>query len=86
MRLSTIVGATALLLAGVLVTGHAFGEGVKMPAPAETAQQKVEEREVKRRAAMAEHQKRKEDFARRCIKPDLTETQLEACRVAYRRL
>jgi len=36
--------------------------------------------------AMQEQQKRKEDFARNCIKPDLSDKQLEACRAAYRKL
>ena len=51
-----------------------------------TGQEKLEQREALRRAAVAEQQKRKGDFARNCIKPGLTEPQLEACRAAYRRL
>lgn len=87
MQLSNIIGSIALILAGVLVTGHALGqETTQAPAIKETAQKKVDEREAKRRAAVAEHNKRKEDFARRCTKPGLTDAELEACRVAYRRL
>lgn len=87
MQLSTIIGSIALVLAGVLVTGYAAGdESIQTPAIKETAQNKVDEREAKRRAAVAEHKKRKEDFARRCTKPGLTDAELEACRVAYRRL
>jgi hypothetical protein len=84
---STIVGSIALALAGVLATGQAFGQdSTQQPAIKQTAQEKLEQREVLRRAAVAEHQKRKDDFARNCIKPGLTEPQLEACRVAYRKL
>jgi hypothetical protein len=84
---SIIIGSIALVLAGLLATGHAFGQGsTGTPAIKETAQGKVETREAERRAAMADHQKRKEEFARNCIKPDLTASQLEACRAAYRRL
>jgi hypothetical protein len=87
MKLSTIVATAALVLAGVLATGHAFGqESTPMPAAKETGQEKLDQREAKRRAAVVEHKKRKEDFARRCIKPELTDAQLEACRVAYRSL
>ena len=76
----------ALVLAGVLATAYAFGEEDKTPVVQETVQKKVEAREAQRRAAMAEHKKRKEEFARRCTKPGLTDAELEACRVAYRRL
>lgn len=87
MDLSRIIGAIALVLAGMLATAYALGEeSVQMPAAKETAQKKVEAREAQRRAAVAEHKRRKEDFARLCTKPGLTETQLEACRAAYRRL
>jgi hypothetical protein len=84
---SVIIGSIALALAGVLATGHAFGQEITQPSAfRETGQEKLEQREALRRAAMAEHQKRKEDFARNCIKPGLSEPQLEACRAAYRRL
>jgi predicted DNA binding protein len=87
MQLSTIIGSIALVLAGVLVTGYAASdESAQTPPVKETAQKKVDEREAKRRAAVAEHKKRKEDFARRCTKPGLTDAELEACRIAYRRL
>jgi predicted DNA binding protein len=87
MQLSTIIGSMALVLAGVLVTAYAVGEeSVQTPAVKATGQDKIDQREAKRRAAVAEHKKRKEDFARRCTKPGLTDAELEACRVAYRRL
>ena len=85
MQLSTLIGAAALVLAGLLATGHAFSEGT-MPAARETGQKKVDEREAKRRAAVEEQQKRKEDFARRCGKPVMSSSELESCRVAYRGL
>ena len=84
MNTSIAIGSVALVLAGVLATGHAFGQETAAPQP--TAQEKMEQREALRRAAVIEQQKRKEEFARNCIKPALTEAQLEACRSAYRRL
>ena len=85
MNTSIVVGAIALLLAGVLATGHAFGqEVVKLPPP--TVQEKLDQREALRRAAVADQQKRKDDFARNCLKPALSDSQLEACRAAYRKL
>jgi hypothetical protein len=82
---SIIVGAVALVLAGVLATGHAFGQDI-VSTPLPTAQEKLDQREALRRAAVVDQQKRKEDFARNCIKPALSELQLEACRAAYRKL
>ena len=87
MNTSILVGSIALVLAGLLATGHAFGQpSIQPPAIKETAHEKLEAREAKRRAAVAEQRKRKDEFARNCIKADLTATQLEACRVAYRKL
>ena len=87
MNTSIIIGSLALVLAGVLVTGHAFSqETTQSPAIKETGQEKLEQREVLRRAAVADQQKRKDDFARNCIKTVPTDTQLESCRAAYRRL
>ena len=82
---SIVVGSVALVLAGVIASGHAFGQEI-ITAPQPTAQEKLDQREALRRAAMQEQQKRKEDFARNCIKPDLSDKQLEACRAAYRKL
>jgi hypothetical protein len=87
MQLSTIIASIALVLAGVLVTGYAAGdESIETPAAKATAQDKIDQREAQRRAAVAEHKKRKEEFARRCTKPGLSDAELEACRAAYRRL
>lgn len=80
MNTATIVGSIALALASVLATGHAFGEERL------TAQQKVEQREALRRAALVQHQKNKDYIARNCLKRDLTPAMLEACRAAYRQL
>jgi hypothetical protein len=85
MQLSSIIGSMALVLAGVLATAYAFGENVE-PVAQQTVQKKLDEREAQRRAAMAEHKKRKEEFARRCTKPGLSDAELEACRIAYRQL
>lgn len=85
MQVSILVGAAALVLAEALAAGQAFGQDSSR-ASVVTAQEKVDQREAERRIALAEHQKRKEDFARRCIKTGLSDTELEACRIAYRAL
>ena len=85
MNTSILVGSIAVVLAGVLAAGHAFGqEIVKLPPP--TAQEKLDQREALRRAAVLDQQKRKDDFARSCLRPALSDSQLEACRAAYRKL
>ena len=86
MDTSIIVGSIALALAGVLATGKAFGQETPLPLIKETAHEKLEQREALRRAEMAEHQKRKAEFARNCFKQGLSEPQLDACRAAYRKL
>ena len=83
---SIIIGSIALALAGALATGHALGQETPPPLIKETAHEKLEQREAQRRAEMAEHQKRKAEFSRNCIKQGLSEPQLEACRAAYRKL
>ena len=85
MKLSNAVASIALILAAVLVIGHAGSEDSKAPPPV-TAQTKISDREAKRRAAVAEQEKRKEEFQRRCGKPVKTPAELEECRVAYRKL
>jgi len=82
---SIVVGSIALVLAGVLATGHAFGQEILTP-PLPTAQEKLIQRETLRRAAVQDQQKRKDDFARNCLKPAMSDSQLEACRAAYRKL
>jgi hypothetical protein len=76
MKLSLAIALIACLLAIALVAGYASG----------TERGTLAEREAARRLAAAEHQKRKEDFARRCGKSLVTAAELEACRAAYRRL
>lgn len=83
MNTATIVGSIALALAGVLATGQALGNDAVIK---ETAQQKVEKREAMRRAALVQHQQKKDFLARNCTKRDLTPAMLQACRAAYRQL
>ena len=78
MDLSKTVAVLAVVLAVMLVTGYVRG--------AETAHERAAAREAARRVALADHQKRKEDFERRCVKPLMSPAELEACRAAYRRL
>jgi hypothetical protein len=80
MKLSLTVAALAVLLAIVLVAGYARA------AEPQTVAERAVAREAARRLAMSEHQKRKEDFARRCGKSLITAAELESCRVAYRKL
>lgn len=87
MELSRITAWIAVVFALGLPIGYAVGEEPEPPAaPQKTVQKKIEEREAQRRAALAEHQQRKEYFQRHCTKPVMTEAELQACRVAYRQL
>ena len=87
MQLSTAVGTLALLLAAVLVAGHALGDDAIPPASAPpTMQKKVVEREAQRRAAAADQQRKKQAFAKRCTKPLKTPFELEECRTVYRQM
>jgi hypothetical protein len=83
MKTSIIVGALAIAVAGVLATGHALGGELVIK---ETAQQKLERREAMRRAALAQHQQKKDYLARNCTKRNLSAAEFEACRAAYRQL
>jgi malic enzyme len=91
MQASTIVGTLALLLAALLIAGYAHSQDPAVPeaktAPElKTMQEKVEEREAIRRAAVAEQQKRREEFNRRCSKPLKTAEELQECRAVYRQM
>jgi hypothetical protein len=87
MQASTVVGTLALILAAVLVAGYTYGDDSSAAAePKITMQKKVDEREAARRAATLEHQKRKEEYQRRCAKPDKTADELAECRSLYRQL
>jgi len=55
-------------------------------APKVTGQMKLEERESQRRAALEEQQRRKDAYDRACGKPFKSDTELELCRTAYKRL
>jgi hypothetical protein len=79
MELSKLVAALALVLAGVLVSEYSQAADKETPGNIGTA------REAMRQVAVAQHERRKEDFTRLCAKP-LTNAQMEACRAAYRRL
>ena len=78
MKLSHAVVLLALVIATVLITGYAHSAGA--------GEERAGAREAQRRLAVAEHQRRKEDFARLCGKPYKSAAELEACRAAYRRL
>jgi hypothetical protein len=87
MQASTVVGTLALLLAAALVAGYTYGDDTSPAAePKTTIQKKVDEREAGRRAAAAEHEKRKAEYQRRCSKPVKTAAELAECRTAYRQL
>jgi hypothetical protein len=78
MQLSTAIAMTALVIGLVVVSGYAHS--------GDTAQARLETREAQRRVALAEHRKRRDDFARRCASQTMTPARLEECRLAYRRL
>ena len=87
MQLSTVVASAALVLAAALAVGHALGQDTSPQSePKVTMQKKVDEREAQRRAAAADQQKRKEEFAKRCTKPVKTSYELEECRTVYRQM
>lgn len=86
MELSKVVAALAIILGAMLATDYARGAGPSGPAVGETVQDRLLAREAMRRAALAEHHRRKEDVARLCNRPLTSPAALEACRAAYRRL
>ena len=85
MELSRIVGSIALVLAAVVVTDYALGQDIP-PTAKETAQKQLEKKEAQRRVAVAEQERRKADFARRCTNRGMSDAELEVCRAAYRGL
>jgi hypothetical protein len=88
MQLSTAIASSAFVIGVVVSAGYAQSQdGGAGNTAAPTFQSKVEAREAQRRVAMAEHQKRKEEFVRRCTSSQpMTPAQLELCRAAYRKL
>jgi hypothetical protein len=90
MELSRTVASLAVVLAVIVAAGHAFGDSatpsaVPTTAPP-TAQQKLEAREMQRRAAVEEQQKRKDAYERACSRQLKSETDFDQCRAAYKRL
>ena len=85
MELSRAIATMAVVLAVVLAAGYAVGEDA-VPAAKPTAQQKTDAREVQRRAALEDQQKRKDQSDRSCNKPLKTDTDYDLCRTAYRAL
>jgi hypothetical protein len=92
MQLSTVVASVALVLAAALAVGHALGqEDIPLRSepsvePKVTMQKRVDEREAQRRAAAADQQKKRDQFARQCNKPVKTPYELEECRSFYRQM
>ena len=86
MDLSRTVASLALLLSLLLVVGYSRAQPALGVIAVPTAQQKVEEREAKRRAAMIEQQRRRDDYERLCRRPLMSPAELEGCRLAYRQL
>ena len=86
MELSRTIASVAVVLAVILAAGHAYSEAVVPVAAQPTAQQKLEQREAQRRAAVEEQQKRKDAFERACNKPMKSDSDRDHCRTAYKRL
>jgi hypothetical protein len=91
MQLSTVVASVALVLAAALAVGHALGQDIPSRTDSGveskvTMQKRVDEREAQRRAAAADQQKKREQFARHCNKPVKTPYELEECRSFYRQM
>lgn len=88
VELSRTIGWMALVLAVILAAGYAQGEAGQPAAPENTVtgQEQVQAREAQRRAAVEEHQRRKEAYKRACSKPIKSQAELDSCRAAYKRL
>jgi len=87
VELSRTIGWMAVVLGVILAAGYAQGEAGQPAAPKKnTAQEQVEAREAQRRAAVEEHQRRKDAYERACSKPNKSQAQLDECRAAYKRL
>ena len=86
MKLSTTIASMAVVLGVILSAGYANGESTAVAgATKQTAQDKLEAREMQRRAAVEEQQKRKDAFERACSKPR-TDIEFGLCRAAYKNL
>ena len=87
MDLSKTIATMAVVLGVILAAGYSYGEA-PLPAPAtkQTGQDRLEVREAQRRAAVEEQQRRKDAFERACSRPMKSDTDLDLCRTAYKRL
>jgi len=85
MDLSKTIATIALVLGVILCAGYSYSEPAA-GAMKQTAQERVHEREAQRRAAVEEQQKRKDAYERACNRPLKSATDLELCKVAYKRL
>jgi hypothetical protein len=87
VELSRTIAGVAVVLGVILAAGYAQGESGEPAAPKTvTVQERLEAREAQRRAAVEEQQRRKDAYERACSKPIKSETELDQCRVAYKRL
>jgi hypothetical protein len=85
MELSRTIALMAVVLGVAQAAAYAVGED-NGPAPKQTAQKTVDQREAQRRAAMEAHERRKAHFERSCNKPLQSDTDFDLCRAAYRAL
>ena len=88
MDLSKATATIAVVLGVILAAGYSYGEAPVSAAGAtkQTAQDRLEVREAQRRAAVEEQQRRKDAFERACSRPMKSDTDLDLCRTAYKRL
>ncbi|HJY76705.1 MAG TPA: hypothetical protein VKE95_08740 [Burkholderiales bacterium] len=84
MELSKVVASLAIILGATLAAGYARGDGGS--GVKQTGQERLVAREAIQRAALVEHHRRKEDVMRLCNRSLNSAAEVEACRVAYRRL
>jgi hypothetical protein len=86
VKLSTTIASVAVVLGVILAAGYANGEAAAVTESAkQTAQDKVVAREMQRRVAVEEQQKRKDAYERACNKPR-TDSEFRRCRAAYKNL
>jgi hypothetical protein len=88
MELSKAIASIAVVLGVILAAGYAQGQAEMSSegATKQTAQERIQEREAERRAAVAEQERRKVAYEKACNRPLKTDSDLETCRSAYKRL
>ena len=87
MQLSSAIATMAMILGAIAIAGHAVGEdSTTPPAARQTQQERLDARELARRAAVVEQKKRKQAFDLACNKPLKSEAEVDSCRAAYKRL